>query len=125
MNTRERGADPLAGWLRGRDPRGAWEHMRHTLDTNGPARALILTLAGTLEGRLALERSRRIWACHGLPAPFDDLLRAVFGAGDRRRTRSGIFRAVGRETADGAGPESPRAVRAPSSAARAGRGPGG
>src|SRR5690349_24249958 len=75
MNTRERGADSLAGWLRGRDPRGAWEHMRHTLDTNGPARALILTLAGTLEGRLALERSRRIWACHGLPAPFDDLLR--------------------------------------------------
>jgi hypothetical protein len=79
MNTRERGADPLAGWLRGRDPRGAWEHMRHTLDTNGPARALILTLAGTLEGRLALERSRRIWACHGLPAPFDDLLREELG----------------------------------------------
>jgi hypothetical protein len=53
--------------------------MRHTLDTNATARVMILTLAGTLEGRLALERSRRTWACHGLPAPFDDLLREELG----------------------------------------------
>jgi hypothetical protein len=53
--------------------------MRQTLDTNTTARAMILTLAGTLEGRLALERSRRTWACHGLPAPFDDLLREELG----------------------------------------------
>ena len=53
--------------------------MRHTLDTHATARALILTLAGTLEGRLALDRSRRTWACHGLPAPFDDLLREELG----------------------------------------------
>jgi hypothetical protein len=79
MNTRARGTDPLAGWLRGRDPRGAWEHMRHTLDTHATARALILTLAGTLEGRLVLDRSRRTWACHGLPAPFDDLLHEELG----------------------------------------------
>jgi hypothetical protein len=79
MNTGEPGPDPLAGWLRGRDPRGAWEHMRHTLDTNTTARAMILDLAGTPTGRLALERSRQTWACHGLPAPFDDLLREELG----------------------------------------------
>jgi hypothetical protein len=79
MQIRELGTGPQAGWLRGRDPQGAWEHMRHTLETNATARALILTLAGTLEGRLALDRSRRTWACHGLPAPFDDLLREELG----------------------------------------------
>ena len=62
-----------------RDPRAAWLHFRRTLDADATARAIILNLAGTREGRRALDESRRAWARHGLPAPFDALLREELG----------------------------------------------
>jgi hypothetical protein len=62
-----------------RDPRAAWLHFRRTLDADATARVIILNLAGTREGRHALDESRRAWARHGLPAPFDALLREELG----------------------------------------------
>jgi len=79
-------ADPLGrgpgGMLPGpRDPRGAWRHFKAQVDGDPTARAIILNLAGTPEGRASLERSRQAWALHGLPAPFDALLREELGEG--------------------------------------------
>jgi CheY-like chemotaxis protein len=58
------------------------------------------------------------------PYPFESLLRAVFGVGGRRRTRSGVFaRAeLGELCPQTPGDGGARVTRA---AARAGRGPGG
>jgi DNA-binding response OmpR family regulator len=98
----------------------------------GPRRVVAVS-AGPIEDREAAG----IGVVLPRPYPFDDLLRAVFGIGGRRRTRSGIFptldpgagsagavplveQARGGSPGNGAG----SALRAPPRAARAGRDPG-
>ena len=82
----------------------------------GPRRVIAVS-TGPLDG----PEAEGIGVVLPRPYPFDDLLRAVFG--DRSRTRSGIFPALDR----GGGEDRLRVLhhRGSSSAARAGRGPGG
>ncbi len=71
-----------------------------------------------------LERREADGIAHVLPRPypFDSLLAAVFGAGARRRTRSGVFALAGGLVAPRVAGLTARGSR---SAARAGRGRGG
>lgn len=69
MTDRELG---LAGLVAaGIPPADAWAEIRRACD-NPETRAILDHLASTPEGRAALDGSRRAWARHGLPAPFDD-----------------------------------------------------
>jgi hypothetical protein len=57
----------------GADPQQAWESIRADLAADPGSRAIFADLAATPQGQESLEWSRRMWARHGLPAPFDDL----------------------------------------------------
>ena len=83
-----------------RDPRAAWLHFRRTLDADATARAIILNLAGTRKGRRALDELRRAWARHGLPAPFDALLREELGEETEEGVGRRPLRALRRAPAD-------------------------
>jgi CheY-like chemotaxis protein len=85
----------------------AAEVLRRIRASGLAPRRVIAVSAEPLDGRDAAE----IGVVLPRPYPFDALLRAVFGAQGRRRTRSGVFPSV--------------RARPPTGAARAGRGPGG
>jgi CheY-like chemotaxis protein len=88
-----------------------------------PRRVIAVTAAPLPSGEAS-----RFAAVVTKPYPFDALVRAVFGAGARRRTRSGIFErarlAAARGPVTARAPEAPAAAPGPGRAARAERGRG-
>ena len=66
----------------GYTPKQAWQMIREQV-AEPEVRTIITNLEGTADGRAALAWSRRAWAAHGLPAPWDDLPGPAEPEGDR------------------------------------------